>query len=342
MYRFLDRLTPDQVEAIAALAFRWRCWRRASRAVAEFHYLHHQPGGAPYADPAEMSRADRRGRGRDRASASRCCRCSTATAARDGGRSAGGQRAVRQRPRTASLRLLDGARGRRWLACPRRAARRRAAFAARDGARTTSRRCSRRMRGRPAPHARGRAAARGRGGRAPGSARGPSSGCSTTLGVDAALVPDPLHPDDRDETARPRRARARSPGSARSPRRTSATASSTGVRWLAAGGRLRDRHRTPTSASRSPRSCGRSNTPSGCATSRGTCWRRRGRRSGRTLCEGAARGGARALGRGTRARSRWGARGPRGDRRRGAGALRAARATQLLDGVVFAARGRGW
>src|SRR3546814_9321119 len=25
--------------------------------VGEFHYLHHDPAGAPYADPAEMSRA---------------------------------------------------------------------------------------------------------------------------------------------------------------------------------------------------------------------------------------------------------------------------------------------
>ena len=24
-------------------------------AVAEFHYLHHQPGGVPYADPAELA-----------------------------------------------------------------------------------------------------------------------------------------------------------------------------------------------------------------------------------------------------------------------------------------------
>jgi formiminoglutamate deiminase len=55
MYRFLDRLTPDQVEAIAALVF-LEMQEAGFAAVGEFHYLHHQPGGAPYDDPAELSR----------------------------------------------------------------------------------------------------------------------------------------------------------------------------------------------------------------------------------------------------------------------------------------------
>lgn len=54
MYRFLDQLTPDQIEAIAALTF-MEMLEAGYGAVAEFHYLHHQIGGHPYADPAELS-----------------------------------------------------------------------------------------------------------------------------------------------------------------------------------------------------------------------------------------------------------------------------------------------
>lgn len=54
MYRFLDQLTPDHVEAIAALV-QLEMLEAGYAASAEFHYLHHQPGGAPYADPAEMA-----------------------------------------------------------------------------------------------------------------------------------------------------------------------------------------------------------------------------------------------------------------------------------------------
>jgi formimidoylglutamate deiminase len=54
MYRFLDRLTPEDVQAIAAFV-QMEMAEAGYAAVAEFHYLHHQPGGIPYADPAEMS-----------------------------------------------------------------------------------------------------------------------------------------------------------------------------------------------------------------------------------------------------------------------------------------------
>jgi formimidoylglutamate deiminase len=54
MYRFLDRLTPDDVEAVAALAFA-EMQEAGFAAVAEFHYLHHAPGGVAYADPAELA-----------------------------------------------------------------------------------------------------------------------------------------------------------------------------------------------------------------------------------------------------------------------------------------------
>lgn len=54
MYRFLDRLTPAQMEAVAALVF-MEMQEAGYAAVGEFHYVHHQPGGAPYGDLAELS-----------------------------------------------------------------------------------------------------------------------------------------------------------------------------------------------------------------------------------------------------------------------------------------------
>jgi formimidoylglutamate deiminase len=54
MYRFLDRLGPEEVEAIAALAYAEMLESGFTR-VGEFHYLHHDPDGAPYGDPAELA-----------------------------------------------------------------------------------------------------------------------------------------------------------------------------------------------------------------------------------------------------------------------------------------------
>lgn len=54
MFRFLDRLTPEQVEAIAALV-QVEMLEAGFGASVEFHYLHHGPGGVPYDDPAEMA-----------------------------------------------------------------------------------------------------------------------------------------------------------------------------------------------------------------------------------------------------------------------------------------------
>jgi formiminoglutamate deiminase len=54
MYRFLSVLTPDDVEAIAAFAYVQMLEAGYTR-VGEFHYLHHDLGGAPYADLAEMA-----------------------------------------------------------------------------------------------------------------------------------------------------------------------------------------------------------------------------------------------------------------------------------------------
>jgi formimidoylglutamate deiminase len=55
MYRFAAKLTPEDVEAIAGQLYA-EMLEAGFTAVAEFHYLHHQPGGTPYADPAELSR----------------------------------------------------------------------------------------------------------------------------------------------------------------------------------------------------------------------------------------------------------------------------------------------
>src|SRR5436305_8629097 len=55
MYRFLDGMDPDDVEAVAALAFMEMLEGGFTR-VGEFHYLHHDRHGRPYADPAELSR----------------------------------------------------------------------------------------------------------------------------------------------------------------------------------------------------------------------------------------------------------------------------------------------
>ncbi len=54
MYRFLELLTPEDVEAIAAMVH-VAMLEAGYTASAEFHYLHHQPGGAAYDDRAEMA-----------------------------------------------------------------------------------------------------------------------------------------------------------------------------------------------------------------------------------------------------------------------------------------------
>ena len=54
MFRFLDRLTPDHVEAIAAFV-QMEMLEAGYSTNAEFHYLHHQPGGTPYDNLSEMS-----------------------------------------------------------------------------------------------------------------------------------------------------------------------------------------------------------------------------------------------------------------------------------------------
>jgi formimidoylglutamate deiminase len=54
MYRFALAATPDDVEAIAAQAY-VEMLETGFGAVSEFHYLHHDASGAPYANRAEMT-----------------------------------------------------------------------------------------------------------------------------------------------------------------------------------------------------------------------------------------------------------------------------------------------
>ncbi|MEP3346687.1 MAG: formimidoylglutamate deiminase [Litoreibacter sp.] len=54
MFRFLDRLNPDHVQAITAFV-QMEMLEAGYATNAEFHYLHHQPGGVPYDNIAEMS-----------------------------------------------------------------------------------------------------------------------------------------------------------------------------------------------------------------------------------------------------------------------------------------------
>jgi formimidoylglutamate deiminase len=54
MYRFIDTLTPDDVEAVAAYAYA-EMLENGFTSVAEFHYLHHDEYGAPYGNLAEMA-----------------------------------------------------------------------------------------------------------------------------------------------------------------------------------------------------------------------------------------------------------------------------------------------
>lgn len=54
MYRFVNRLDPDDLQAIAALAYMEMLEAGFTR-VGEFHYLHHDHDGAAFANPAEMA-----------------------------------------------------------------------------------------------------------------------------------------------------------------------------------------------------------------------------------------------------------------------------------------------
>ena len=54
MYRFAGRISPEALEDIATHLY-VEMLAAGYTAVCEFHYVHHDPAGQPYADPAEMS-----------------------------------------------------------------------------------------------------------------------------------------------------------------------------------------------------------------------------------------------------------------------------------------------
>jgi formimidoylglutamate deiminase len=56
MYRFAARMTPESTYAVATQLYAEMLEAGYTR-VCEFHYVHHQPDGAPYDDPAAMSKA---------------------------------------------------------------------------------------------------------------------------------------------------------------------------------------------------------------------------------------------------------------------------------------------
>jgi formimidoylglutamate deiminase len=56
MYAFAGRIGPEELRAIAAQLY-VEMLKAGYTQVCEFHYLHHQPDGKPYADPAQMSLA---------------------------------------------------------------------------------------------------------------------------------------------------------------------------------------------------------------------------------------------------------------------------------------------
>src|SRR5215470_13687585 len=56
MYRLASSLTPESIYAISLVAYR-ELAAAGVLTVGEFHYVHHQPDGSPYADRTVMSDA---------------------------------------------------------------------------------------------------------------------------------------------------------------------------------------------------------------------------------------------------------------------------------------------
>jgi formimidoylglutamate deiminase len=54
MYRLVGQLSPEQIEVIARQLY-IEMLKAGYTSVAEFHYVHHDPQGRPYADPAELA-----------------------------------------------------------------------------------------------------------------------------------------------------------------------------------------------------------------------------------------------------------------------------------------------
>ena len=175
MYRFALAMTPDDVEAVATLLYVEMLEQGFTR-VGEFHYLHHDRDGSPYADLAEMAERIAR-RGRTRGIGLTLLPTFYAHGAFGGAAPHAGQRRFICYRR--SVRHADGApRARRCAALPGRECRHRAAQSARGGAgRTRSDPSARR--GRADAHPRRRADEGSRG--LPGLVGQPAgrNGCSS-------------------------------------------------------------------------------------------------------------------------------------------------------------------
>ena len=293
MYAFLDRIDADAFEAIAAQAY-VEMLKAGYTAVAEFHYVHHDPQGKPYADPAELARRDRRRRRRDghRADAAAGVLCARGFRRRAADRGPAAVRAhgrfvcarrrrARARSRAGRLharsRAAQPARGDAGRACRNRRAARRAAR------RSTFTRPSRRAKSPSAWR---------------GAARGRSNGCSTHARRRCALVrrPRDAHDRRRDATGSPRAARSRD--SRRRPRPIWATAPSpraptstrAGAFGVGSDSNTMHRSRSPSCASSNGRSVSRSQARNVLADADSAGRDRRSTRRRRA-------GGAQALGR---------------------------------------------
>ncbi len=55
MYRLVGKISPEQLQVIARQLY-IEMLKAGYTSVAEFHYVHHDPQGSPYADPTELSR----------------------------------------------------------------------------------------------------------------------------------------------------------------------------------------------------------------------------------------------------------------------------------------------
>lgn len=55
MYRLVGKISPEQLHVIARQLY-IEMLKAGYTSVAEFHYVHHDPQGSPYADPTELSR----------------------------------------------------------------------------------------------------------------------------------------------------------------------------------------------------------------------------------------------------------------------------------------------
>ena len=249
MYRFVERLTPDDLEAIAAFAY-MEMLEAGFTWVAEFHYLHHQPDGRPYDNVAEMSErivaaADAAGIGLT------LLPVLYRQSGFLGKPPTPGAAPLPQRPR--HLCAADGDQG------ARRHHRHRAALAARRHARRPA--MGGRHLARPAgAHPCQRADARGR--RLPRRPRPAADRSADGHGRGRRQHWCLVHATHADAGERARIARPRpSSASARSPRPISATACST-CRPSSPRTAASASARTPTSASPPPTSCAPSNTAS--------------------------------------------------------------------------------